>query len=49
MEARNEDATHYPIAPRELTAVEHPLIIKNLDKGLKTFGRKPDFDVVCDP
>jgi len=43
-----EGAPQYQIPTRGITALEHPLIIKDLDKGLKTFGRKPDFDAVSD-
>jgi hypothetical protein len=32
-------APRYTIPPRRLGALEHPMIIKNLDKGIKTFGQ----------
>jgi general transcription factor 3C polypeptide 5 (transcription factor C subunit 1) len=34
------------ITPREVVAVEHPMIIKNIDKGLKTFGNGKPFERV---
>ncbi|KAH7310361.1 RNA polymerase III transcription factor IIIC subunit-domain-containing protein [Rhexocercosporidium sp. MPI-PUGE-AT-0058] len=41
--ARAKQAPIYQIAPREITAVEHPLIIQNLDNGINTFGRNKPF------
>jgi hypothetical protein len=38
MDGRSSAPT-YPIHGREVIAVEHPMVIKNLDNGLKTFGR----------
>jgi general transcription factor 3C polypeptide 5 (transcription factor C subunit 1) len=32
-------APRYTIPSRRLGAVEHPMIIKNLDKAIKTFGQ----------
>lgn len=29
----------YMVPRREIVAVEHPMAIKNIDNGLKTFGR----------
>jgi hypothetical protein len=37
--ARSSGAPVFTIPPRLLAAVEHPMIIKDLDKGLKTLGR----------
>jgi len=42
--ARPKEAPIYQIAPREITAIEHPLIIQNLDNGLKTFGTNKPFE-----
>ncbi len=39
-------APTYTIPPRRLAALEHPLIIKNLDKGIKTFGQNNAFRAV---
>jgi general transcription factor 3C polypeptide 5 (transcription factor C subunit 1) len=33
-----DTAPTYTIPPRRLGAIEHPMIIKNLDKGIKTLG-----------
>ncbi|KAH9209364.1 RNA polymerase III transcription factor IIIC subunit-domain-containing protein [Leptodontidium sp. 2 PMI_412] len=41
--ARPKQAPIYQIAPTEITAVEHPLIIHNLDNGVNTFGRNKPF------
>lgn len=39
-------ATYYSIPPRRFGAVEHPMIIKDIDKGIKTFGRGHSFETV---
>jgi len=39
-------APTYVIPPRRLGALEHPMIIKNLDKGMKTFGQSNSFQSV---
>ncbi len=39
-------APTYTIPRRSLGALEHPLIIKNLDKGIKTFGQNNAFQAV---
>jgi len=39
-------APTYEVAPREVIAVEHPAIIKNLDNALKSFGRNNPFERV---
>jgi general transcription factor 3C polypeptide 5 (transcription factor C subunit 1) len=31
-------APSFPIPLREIVALEHPMIIKNIDNGLKTLG-----------
>jgi len=36
----------FEIAPREVVAVEHPMIVKNIDKALKTFGVGDPFEKV---
>ncbi|RAL66382.1 hypothetical protein DID88_006074 [Monilinia fructigena] len=38
----------YTIPPREIVAVEHPLIIKNLENGIKTFGRQPQWNKILE-
>lgn len=45
----DETAPTYTIPPRRLGALEHPLIIKNLDKGIKTFGQNNAFQAVSTP
>lgn len=34
------------INPRKVVAVEHPMIIKNIDNGIKTFGHVRPFERV---
>ncbi|KAL2135396.1 hypothetical protein VTI74DRAFT_8629 [Chaetomium olivicolor] len=49
--SRQEDADTaptYTIPPRRLGALEHPMIIKNLDKGIKTFGQNNAFQAILD-
>ncbi|KAL2059932.1 hypothetical protein VTL71DRAFT_10087 [Oculimacula yallundae] len=41
--ARPKQAPIYQIAQREITAVEHPMIVQNLDNGIKSFGRNRPF------
>jgi hypothetical protein len=45
--ATNMDNMHtapiYSIAPRNVVAVEHPMIVRNLENGLRTFGNGPAF------
>ncbi|RFU35212.1 hypothetical protein B7463_g1097, partial [Scytalidium lignicola] len=38
----------YTFKPREVVAVEHPMVIKNIDNGLKTFGRTPALREIID-
>ncbi|KAI0169518.1 hypothetical protein GGR52DRAFT_550383 [Hypoxylon sp. FL1284] len=33
----------FDVPDRKIIAIEHPCIVMNLDKGLATFGRNPDF------
>jgi hypothetical protein len=44
-----DTAPTYTIPSRRLGALEHPMIIKNLDKGIKTFGQNNAFQAVCLP
>jgi general transcription factor 3C polypeptide 5 (transcription factor C subunit 1) len=39
-------APAYKVPPRKVVAVEHPMVIKNLDNGLKTFGTNRPFERV---
>ncbi|KAK4127527.1 hypothetical protein N657DRAFT_687780 [Parathielavia appendiculata] len=41
-------APKYSIPSRRLGALEHPLIIKNLDKGIKTLGQHNAFHAILD-
>ncbi|KAK4104887.1 hypothetical protein N658DRAFT_521450 [Parathielavia hyrcaniae] len=41
-------APRYTIPSRRLGALEHPLIIKNLDKGIKTLGQHNAFHAILD-
>ncbi|KAL2177890.1 RNA polymerase III transcription factor IIIC subunit-domain-containing protein [Thermothelomyces heterothallicus CBS 202.75] len=43
-----DTAPIYTIPPRRLGALEHPMIIKNLDKGIKTFGQNNAFRAILD-
>lgn len=43
MAAGPSAAPVFKVAPREVFAVEHPMIVMNLDKGLKTFGTNGPF------
>ncbi|KAH8888707.1 hypothetical protein GQ53DRAFT_607590, partial [Thozetella sp. PMI_491] len=43
-----ERAPSYTIPARKLTAVEHPLIVKDIDKAVKTFGQSPSFKSIFD-
>lgn len=36
--AISDTAPSYSVPVREIVALEHPMIIKNIDKGLKTLG-----------
>jgi hypothetical protein len=44
-------APAYKIAPRNVYAVEHPMIVRNFHRGLQTFGTENPFEKVsvhCD-
>ncbi|EAQ85987.1 hypothetical protein CHGG_07240 [Chaetomium globosum CBS 148.51] len=43
-----ETAPTYTIPSRRLGALEHPMIIKNLDKGINTFGQNNAFQAILD-
>jgi len=36
----------YEVSQRKVVAIEHPCIIKNLDRGIKSFGPNPKFQNV---
>lgn len=38
----------YEVSQRKVVAIEHPCIIKNLDRGIKSFGPNPKFQKVSD-
>lgn len=40
-------APAFKIPSRTIAAVEHPFLVKNLDKGIETFGSNPQFQSVC--
>ncbi|TVY73448.1 Transcription factor tau subunit sfc1 [Lachnellula suecica] len=42
------DAAACTVPPRKVVAVEHPMIVKNLEKGIKTFGTNRPFERVLD-
>lgn len=43
-----EGAPRYPIPSRELSAVEVPAFIQNIDRTVKAFGRVPDLSHVSE-
>ncbi|KAK6596921.1 hypothetical protein H4I96_09573 [Botrytis cinerea] len=47
-EEEDQSAPVYTIPPREIVAVEHPLIVKNLENGIKTFGRQPQWNKILE-
>ncbi|QSZ32882.1 hypothetical protein DSL72_002463 [Monilinia vaccinii-corymbosi] len=47
-EEEDRSAPIYTVPPREIVAVEHPLIIKNLENGIKTFGRQPQWNKILE-
>ncbi|KAK3359734.1 RNA polymerase III transcription factor IIIC subunit-domain-containing protein [Lasiosphaeria hispida] len=44
----NKHAPRYPIPARRLGAVEHPLIVKDIEKGIKTFGANAPLQAILD-
>ncbi|KAK1760872.1 transcription factor tau subunit sfc1 [Echria macrotheca] len=47
-EGDSQHAPVYSIPGRRLGALEHPLILKDLDRGIKTFGRNPTLQTILD-
>ena len=45
-EGDSKHAPRYSIPARRLGALEHPLIIRNVDRGINTFGTNPSFQAV---
>jgi hypothetical protein len=44
---QNPNAAPYFEAPQQkIVAVEHPFVIRNVDNGIKSFGRDPNFQRV---
>ncbi|KAJ9139400.1 Transcription factor tau subunit sfc1 [Pleurostoma richardsiae] len=43
------DAPIYTIPARTIAALEHPLTILDVDKGIKTLGHHPSFQSILDP
>ncbi|KAM7196419.1 RNA polymerase III transcription factor (TF)IIIC subunit domain containing protein [Rhypophila sp. PSN 637] len=43
-----EHAPIYPVPTRRLGAIEHPMLIKNLEKGIKTLGQNYALEAVLD-
>ncbi|KAL6830976.1 RNA polymerase III transcription factor IIIC subunit domain-containing protein [Trichoderma sp. SZMC 28015] len=46
---REDGAPRYAIPPRELTAVEIPAVVEDVDRAVKAFGRVPSLRHVLDP
>ena len=44
--ASNTAAPSYIVPQRDIVAVEHPMIVKNIENGLKTFGTAIPFKQV---
>ncbi len=42
----DDAAPRYSIPAKRLIAVEHPLVVKDVDKAIKTFGRSASFKTV---
>lgn len=42
-----DEAPVYVVPSRVIAAVEHPLVIKNVDKAIQTFGRNCSYQTVC--
>jgi hypothetical protein len=36
-------APYYDIPEKKILAIEHPMVVKNIDNAIKTFGRVPPF------
>lgn len=47
--AQDEQAPVHSVPPNDIVAVEHPMIIQNLDNALKTFGRGMPYKQMMDP
>lgn len=45
-ELEDDHAPILSVPPTQIVAVEHPMIVKNLDNALKTFGRGHPFKQV---
>jgi hypothetical protein len=45
-EGDSKHAPRYSLPARRLGALEHPLIIRNVDRGIQTFGTNPSFQAV---
>ncbi|KAK3325279.1 RNA polymerase III transcription factor IIIC subunit-domain-containing protein [Apodospora peruviana] len=46
--AAAEHAPTYPVPTRRLAALEHPMIVKDLDKAIKTFGQNYALEAIVD-
>lgn len=47
--SHGSNAPTYTIPPRKLGAVEHPMVIKDLEKAVETFGQTHSFKQVSSP
>ncbi|KAK0651826.1 RNA polymerase III transcription factor IIIC subunit-domain-containing protein [Cercophora newfieldiana] len=47
-EGDTKHAPRYTIPPRRLGALEHPLIIEDVDRGIRTFGSNPALQAILD-
>lgn len=45
----HSQAPAFKIPSRTIAAVEHPFMVKNVDKGIDTFGPNPQFESVRSP
>jgi general transcription factor 3C polypeptide 5 (transcription factor C subunit 1) len=45
-EGDTKHAPRYSIPPRRLGALEHPLIVEDVDRGIRTFGSNPALQAV---
>jgi hypothetical protein len=44
--SRDDGAPRYPVASRDLSAVEIPAVVQNVDRAIKAFGRVPSLSHV---
>ena len=48
MESGLDEAPYVPLASSEIVGVEHPFIIRNIEKGISSLGGPEKIDAVCE-